>query len=207
MISKSHKAISVLVIFKISSVPIIIYSIFFAIRLNGLQPPAEAEMGDFITAMYFIFGASISYFIFVLRCLNYLPFSTKQKTWWWLLSCLLLLLAFDEIFMIHENISGALGIKEIIVFMAYGSMLCLLLLWNRHKITKNFLFFFIPFVFLSGIAVIADTLFGEGLINILGKEIDYEQLAESWAALALSCGFLAMAINELGSLKWDDVGK
>ena len=105
--------------------------------------------------------------------------------------------------MIHENISRVLGINEVVVFLVYGAMLCLLLLWNRHKITKNFLFFFIPFVFLSGIAVIADTLFDEGLMNILGKEIDYEQLAESLAALALSSGFLAMAINEIGLLRWD----
>lgn len=201
MLSKSYKEISALVILKVVSVPIIIYSIFFVIRLSGFQPPAEAEMGDFITAMYFIFGASISYFIFVTQCLNYLSSSTKQRMWWWLLSCFLLLLAFDEIFMIHENISRVLGINEVVVFLVYGTMLCLLLLWNRHKITKNFLFFFIPFVFLSGIAVIADTLFSEGLINILGKEIDYEQLAESLSALALSSGFLAMAINEIRSLK------
>ena len=103
--------------------------------------------------------------------------------------------------MIHENVSGALGISELFVFMAYGTMLCVLLLWNRRIITKSFLVFFAAFVVLSGISVIADTLLGEGLINIMGREIDYEQLAESCAALDLTGGVFAIAINELTKLK------
>lgn len=198
--TKSIKNFSIALL-KAMSIPVILYGSFFIIRVKGFQPPAEAELGEFITATYFIFGASISYFVFVLYGTGRLPASPKKEIWWWSLSCFLLLLAFDETYKIHENVAILLKTREVMVFLVYGMTLCVLVFINRHQITKPFVFFFFGFVILSGIAVVADFLFREGLINILGMEVDYEQLCESLAGLSLSGGFVAMAMEELRALK------
>ena len=70
-------------IIKIISLPIVIYGVLFALRIQGIQPPSETGMGDFITAVYFIFGASVAYLMYIMRCLRPLPPSSQWETWYW----------------------------------------------------------------------------------------------------------------------------
>jgi hypothetical protein len=53
---------------------------------------------------------------------------------------------------------------------------------------------------------VTDTFFGEGIITVSGRAIDYEQHAESLAALVLSCAFVPMAVSELKFLQRGDLG-
>jgi len=181
---------------------IIIYGAFFVIRVLGFQPPAEAEMGDFITALFFIFGASISYFIFILSLLANSPkYINGNKCKWSLASYLLILLAYDEIFMIHENISRYFQMSDIFVFAFYGLMLAAVIYLYRSQMTDFFKLFLILFIFLAAVSVLSDSIMGEGYIRLFGLDIDFEQLAESLGALALSSAFVSLALNELMNFK------
>ena len=83
------------------------------------------------------------------------------------------------------------------IFIVYGLILIALLVSNRPKISRTFFFFLLCFIFFGSVAVIADTFYGEGVITIFGKIIDYEQLAESMGALSLSCAFTSAVVREL----------
>lgn len=196
--SDFHKKVPIVPILKIILLPVIIYGVFFVIRLMGLQPKTETGMGDFITALFFIYGASVVYLTFFLKCMNVFPENRSGENWWWFsVSFFLMYLAYDEIFMIHENIGRLIVIREVYIFLFYALILILLIYFYRQKVTPSFRFFLVCFICLSGIAVISDTFLGEGLINIFGREIDFEQLAESLSALCLASAFTSATINEL----------
>lgn len=184
---------------KIMTAPAVLYCVFFAIRLGGYQPEAEAGLGDFLTALFFIAGAAICYFVFAAYAQGLVQKNQSGVLWWWLSAALLLLLAFDEIYMIHENLSGALEIREQYIFLLYAAMLGALLWTNRGRALKRApIFFFFLFAVFAGISVVADALFHEGVIHAFGRELDYEQLTESVSAIFLSCGFASMALVEMG---------
>ncbi|MEW5924265.1 MAG: hypothetical protein AB1746_09780 [Candidatus Zixiibacteriota bacterium] len=178
--------------------PAIIYSVFFVVRILGMQPPTDAGMGDFITVVYLIFGSSITYVMFVLRSLKMLPANGSEEKWWWLFSSLFLLyLSYDEVYMIHENIAEKLQIWDVFIFLTYAAIMLTLVFLHRHKITPLFKFFLGGFILLAGTSVFTDTVFGEGYISILGREIDIEQISESLGALSLSCAFASAAVREV----------
>ena len=198
MLTIKHKPLSVPLIIKVFSLPTIIYIVFFSIRIQGIQPPAETGMGDFITAIFFIFGASVTYLIYVIKCVWFFPPSGQWESWYWMLvSYFLVFLSYDEIFMIHETLSATLNVSEASIFIIYGLILIALLVSNRPKISRTFFFFLLCFIFFGSVAVISDTFYGEGVITIFGKRIDYEQLAESMGALSLSCAFTSAVVREL----------
>ncbi|PKK82011.1 MAG: hypothetical protein CVT49_15910 [candidate division Zixibacteria bacterium HGW-Zixibacteria-1] len=177
--------------------PAIMYIVFFSIRILKIQPTPEAGMGDFITAVNFIFGASITYLMFVVRWLKLLPSNGSEEKWWWLLvSLFLLFLAYDEIYMVHENLGSIFHLRDVYIFLTYGAILLFLVYLHRHKMTSIFGIFLGGFILLAGVSVVSDTFLGEGFIYIFGREIDYEQLAESLGALSLSCAFVSSAVNE-----------
>ncbi|MCP4568851.1 MAG: hypothetical protein GY841_14835 [FCB group bacterium] len=194
-----QKNISAGLILKLIHPVIVIYGIFFALRLGGLQPPSEASMGDFISAIYFIFGASVAYLLFVMKAMGFLQ-QRKPTGYWWLgLFYLLLYLAYDEIFMIHEWVCYWLGMRDIYLFMLYGAFLSWLVFVIRRIISKPVYILLAGFVFLAAVAVLSDTFLGEGEITLFGRVFDFEQLSESLSALSLAIAFLTMAINELRS--------
>lgn len=179
-------------------VPAIIYSVFFAIRFLRIQPGTDAGMGDFITVIYFIFGSSIAYIMFILRYLGMLPSNGSEEKWWWFfVSLFLLYLSYDEVFMIHENIAESLLIWDVFIFLTYAVILLTLVFLHRHKMTPLFKIFLGGFIALAGTAVFCDTVFGEGFIYIFGREIDVEQISESLGALSLACAFAAAAVHEI----------
>ena len=51
---KTRTKISALCGVQIFLLPIVIYSIFFALRIQGLQPASEGGMGDFLTALFLL---------------------------------------------------------------------------------------------------------------------------------------------------------
>lgn len=193
----TQKHISALLIIKVLSPVIIIYGVFFTFRLMGLQPPTEASMGDFICAVYFIFGASVAYLMFVMKALGFLRAEKPTDNWWLGLFYLLLYLAYDEIFMIHEWICFWLNMRDIYLFMLYGAFLGGLVFSIRRIISKPIYYMLGIFVFLGAVAVLSDTFLGEGEITLFGRVFDFEQLAESLGALTLGVAFLTLAINEL----------
>lgn len=178
--------------------PAVIYIIFFVIRILGMQPATDAGMGDFITIVYFIFGSSMAYIMFVLRFLKMLPSNGSEEKWWWLLvSLFLLYLSYDEIFMIHENIAEKFQIWDVFIFLTYAVILLALVFVHRHKMTPPFKIFLGGFILLAGTSVFTDTVFGEGFIYIFGREIDIEQISESLGALLLACAFTSSAVHEI----------
>ena len=183
-------------IIKIVSPAIIIYGIFITVRLAGMQPASEPGMGDFITAVYFIFGASVVYMMFFFRCLGLIRASRLNELWCYSVCAFLMFLAYDETFMIHENLSRVFHIREVIIFMTYGAVLMILVYCGRKNLTHASLWFLIGFIALAGIAVISDTFFGEGIVILFDREIDFEQLAESIAALSLSSVFVSIAYHD-----------
>ncbi len=193
--------LSAATVLKLASLPLIIYSAYFYIRLNGIQLTPEAGMGEFITALYLIFGASVCYFVFAIRQVWPSAFTAQGNVWWWASATFLTFLAFDEIFMIHENLSASLAIKEIYIFLSYAALLVLLVYFRRSSMRGLSIIFFLLFVGFSGVSVVADALFVEGVVTVFGREISYEQQAESVAVLSLSCMFACIASAELLKLK------
>ena len=182
---------------KLFSFSIVLYLIFLIARFQGLQPAMEGELGDFITALNFLFGSFVAYFMFVLnpkKDSRYL----KNSLWWWLVSLLLITLAMDELFMLHEQVGVALGLKDTFVFLAYGAILGILLLLRVQEVfVKDTFIFLAIFAILSITSQLADYLYNEGTFMILGRDISYEQLLESFGALSLSCAITSMALRQL----------
>lgn len=182
-------------IIKNLSLPIVIYGIYFFLRVNGIQPESESEIGDFITAINFLFGASVAYFVFIFAS-NSNVNNGQKAIWWWLMSLLLLLLATDEIFMIHETIGYYFQIHDTYVLLFYGFSLGLLLLFDTKNTLKRPTIIFLGiFFFFSVVALGADYFFNEGVISGYGLEVSYEQLAESFGALCLSASIVSNAIQ------------
>ena len=182
---------------KILSAAIVIYGAFFTIRFLGYQPPNESGLGDFITALFFIFGASVAYFIFILHNQGDLRSRIPSGRWWYMVGAFLMLLAFDEIFMIHEYVCWWLGIRDLYLFMVYGLILMSLIFVVRKILTRTEILLLAAFVVLSGIAVISDTVMGEGMITVFNRAIDFEQLAESFSAFFLASTFVALGVRQL----------
>ena len=179
-------------VLKLFSFPLIIYTLFFFIRLNGGQPATEGQMGDLITACDFLFGAFVAYFIFVL-------ISRSQEEGglrWWGMSGLLLLLAIDEVFMVHEYLGAYLGIKDRFILLFYGGLLGLLLLCDLKAIFQRDTFFYLLlFSAFSVLALVSDYLFNEGVMVVMGRDISYEQFSETFGAMFLSCAVVTMAMH------------
>lgn len=184
-------------ILKILSPAIVIYGAFLTIRLMGYQPPTESGLGDFITALFFLFGASVAYFVFLLHSLGELPPIKPSGRWWYFSGAFLSLLAFDEIFMIHEYVCWWLEIRDIYLFMIYGMVLSSLIFIVRHQLTRIHYCLLAAFVILAGTAVISDTVMGEGMITILNRPIGFEQIAESFSAFSLASAFVALGVRQL----------
>lgn len=179
---------------KLFSFPIIIYLIFFAVRVNGIQPEVEGELGDFITASNFMFGGFVAYFVFILLSSTHFKTANPGAIWWWFMSYLLLLLAVDEIFMIHEYIGHQLEIKDTFILLFYAGLLGILLLFDlKNTFQKDTFGMLLLFAIFSVISLVSDYLYNEGVMEIMGKEISYEQFAESIGALCLSAAITTIA--------------
>ena len=74
---------------KLFSLPIILYVLLVAIRVQDFQPSMEGELGDFITALNFLFGSFVSYFIFSFYIVSEQKLSSYRSLWWWAM-CILL---------------------------------------------------------------------------------------------------------------------
>lgn len=183
---------------KIFSLPLILYVIFISIRINGFQPEMEGELGDFITALNFLFGSFVSYFVFIFYIMTQKKLPMKKSLWWWMMSILLATLAFDELFMIHETVGSLLSFNETFVILFYGLLLGILLLLNLEEtFTKDTFVFLVIFSFLTILSQGADYFYGEGLIVVMGRDISFEQFAESFGALSLSCAVITIAVRQL----------
>lgn len=185
---------------KIFSLPLILYMVLIGFRVNGLQPTMEGQLGDFITALNFLFGSFISYFIFIFYILSPHKLSKGKSIWWWLMCMLLAIMAFDELFMIHENIGYFLDTSGTGVLLFYGLLLGLLLMFDlKETFVKETFVFLLLFLFFALLSQGADYFYGEGLIVLMGKNISYEQFGESFGALSLSCAVITMAVRQLVS--------
>lgn len=182
---------------KVLSPAIVIYGAFFIIRIMGIQPLTESGMGEFITASFFLFGASVSFFVYFLHCLGKVPAAVTPPAWWLISGYFLMFLAFDEIFMIHEWICYWLEIRDIYIFLLYGFVLLSLIYFMRRRLARLSLALFAAFIFFAGIAVVSDTLFGEGMITIFNRALDYEQIAESFGAFFLAAAFASVGVSDL----------
>ena len=183
---------------KIFSLPIFLYGVFIALRVSDIQPPMEGELGDFITALNFIFGASSAYLVFIITTCEGFSKNNWLSLWWWLMCALLLLLALDELFMIHETIGKNLGINDTLVLLSYGLLLGLLLLFRlKEIIKKETLIFLFAFAAFSLISQASDYFYGEGLIFVMGRDVSYEQFAESFGALSLTAAVVTIAVRQL----------
>ena len=183
---------------KIFSLPIILYVIFIITRIIDIQFAIEGELGDFITALNFLFGSFLSYFIFVFYIVSPQKISRYRSLWWWVMCMLLALLAFDELYMIHEFVAHQLGIKDTLIFLFYGGVLGVLLLFNLEAVfTKDTFIFLVLFTLFSLISQVSDYLYNEGIVVLMNREISYEQLSESFGALCLTCAIITIAIRQL----------
>lgn len=183
---------------KLFSFPIIIYFVFFIVRVNGYQPAVEGELGDFITAFNFMFGGFVAYLVFIIISLTSLRTKNSGAIWWWLMSFLLILLAVDELFMIHEFVGHHFQIKDTFVLLFYAAMLAILLLFDLKNTFKKETFLFLAlFAIFSVISLVSDYLFNEGVMSLFGREISYEQLAESLGALCLSAAIVTIILRLL----------
>ena len=191
------KSTSVSLSLKILSPAIVIFGAYFIIRVLQIQPITEAGLGDFITSVFFLAGASAAYFVYILKSLGKVPASTPGPFWWLTAGYFLMFLAFDEIFAIHEWISLWLAIRDIWLFLLYASILVWLIYTIRQKLSRFSLAMVAAFVVFAGISVVSDALMGEGMISIFGRAVDFEQIAESLAAFALATAFISLGIREL----------
>jgi len=181
---------------KLFSMPIIAYLLFVYLRLLGVQPEAEGEMGDMLTAINFLFGAFVAYLVFIMFTLKQEECSERKVYWWWFMSLLLITLALDELFMIHELLGEYLQIKDTFIFLGYGAMLGVLLLFKlKDTLTKSTFSYLLLFTVFTVISQGADYLFNEGLVTIFNKEISYEQFFESFGALCLSSAVATIALR------------
>jgi len=184
---------------KMFSLPLIFYILLITIRILGYQPAMEGELGDFITAVNFLIGAFISYFVFIIIVLGY-ETSSKRAAWWLSISLLMCLLAFDELFMIHEIIGAQFKIKDTFILLFYGGLLGILLILNLKETFKKDTFIcLVIFAIMSIISQVSDYLYNEGIIVLMGREISYEQFLESFGALSLSCALVTFALREIMS--------
>ena len=159
----------------------------------SVQPDQETGMSEFMSTVFLWSGATVCYFMMGI----YGVFRIKgQYLKWCAASCLLVLLALDESFMIHEKLSAGLNIKENYVFAVYGVLLIGVLFLFRRS-TWQFWLAFSGFVLFCGISQTADSLYGEGLITIASREIDYEQIFEVIGVLCLSFAFSLHAFDVL----------
>ncbi|MGS2721751.1 hypothetical protein [Paraglaciecola aestuariivivens] len=183
---------------KLFSLPFVFYALFIAIRISGAQPTMESELGDFITSIYFLFGAFVSYFIYVLKIEAPQIIKQNQAMWWWLMCLLLVVLALDELYMIHEFLGEQLKIKDTFIFLFYALLLGLLLLCRlADTFTKNTFVFLILFTICTVLSQLADFLYNEGTVVLFNRDISYEQFLESFGALFLSCAVATIAIREV----------
>lgn len=183
---------------KIFSFPIILYTLFIIIRIKGFQPAMESELGDFITALNFLFGSFVAYFIFIICTLNLKGKPLNKPLWWWLMSLLLALLAFDELYMIHEYLGSQMEIKDTLIFLFYAGLLGVLLLFSlKETFTKNTFSLLVLFTICAVLSQVADFLYNEGTVVLFGRVISYEQFLESFGALFLSGAVVTIALREL----------
>lgn len=163
--------------------PIFILAVFAYVRLNGIEPPVEG-LGDHVTALWFIFGASATY----------LGFIKTNNMWWFLASILLLLLATDEVFMVHESISNYFFISELWIFGIYALALVSLILFGPLSALEGWSFrFFMAFVLMSVCSVTLDQFVVEGTFGNIG----IEQQLENIAALSLCFSFTNIYLKEI----------
>jgi hypothetical protein len=189
---------------KIFSLPIILYVLLITIRILGHQPSMEGQLGDFITALNFLFGSFVSYFVFVFYVLNTKTLTKAKVLWWWIMCILLAVLAFDELFMIHENIGYFFDTNGTLVFVFYGISLGALLAFDLNAtFRKDTLSLLVLFSFFAILSQGADYFYGEGVVVIMGRDISYEQFAESFGALCLSCAIATIAIRQLSNDKFN----
>lgn len=182
---------------KIFSLPILLYAIMISLRIVDLQPEVEeGHLGDFITALNFLFGAFVAYFIFIYYLVSKESITRFQSAWWWAICLLFTFLAFDELFRIHENLGEALRIEDTFILLTYGAAIGVLLLLNLSEVMhKDTLIAIGIFAVLGVIAQVSDYLFFEGSVTLAGKEISYEQFAESFGALSLASAIVTMAFR------------
>jgi len=182
---------------KLFILPLILYVLLIVIRVLGYQPSMEGELGDFLTAINFLIGSFISYFVFIVIVMEYKS-TKKGALWWCFLSLLMCLFAFDELFMIHEIIGSQLGIKDMFIFLFYGGLLGLLFIFNIQETFKKDTFVCLIIFTIFGISSqVSDYLYNEGVFFIMGREISYEQFLESFGALSLSCAIVTFALREI----------
>lgn len=182
---------------KIFSFPIILYAIMIGFRVFDLQPEVEeGHLGDFITALNFLFGAFVAYFVFIYFIVSKESISRFRSVWWWSVTILFAFLAFDELFRIHENLGMLLGIEDTFILLSYGAALGVLLLFNLDEIKYRNTFIALAIFAAFGIlAQVTDYLFFEGTVSLAGKEISYEQFAESFGALSLTSAIVTIAFR------------
>ncbi len=181
---------------KIAVLPLVIYSVFIWIRLKGIQPEAESELGDYITSVNFIAGGSLAYLMHVFMTLGYLSSTKKMDhAFWVLLSFMLFFLAFDEVFMIHEVVASMADIRDSLPLVIYGLFLIVILAMAYRYYVKPFYLFIVLFGFCSVVSIASDMLWGEGTIAVLGRSVSYEQFAESFGAFFLTCAVVCLMIS------------
>ena len=173
-------------------IPFLMFFIYAILRLQSFEPEMETGMSEFMSTFFFWSGATVCYFMMGI----YGTFRVKTEYLKWLAaSCLFVLLALDETYMFHEQLSSP-TIKENYIFAVYGVFLLGILFLFRDASTQFWIAFF-GFVLFVGTSQTADTLLGEGVITIAGKEIDYEQIFEAAGALCLALAFSFQAFNVL----------
>jgi hypothetical protein len=183
---------------KLGFLPIIVYCAFFVIRISGAQPDSESGLGDFITAYNFILGSSMAFLVHLMITLKFIPSNSKRFDLFWPFICFMLsFLAFDEVFMIHENIGKSLHTTDTKIMLVYGMVLFSILLMNLRKLPKASMIGILLFFTCGLTSVISDYFFGEGYIVIIGFEFDIEQYAESIGALSLTIYILSEAVHRL----------
>ena len=167
------------------TLPLIILAIYALVRVSGFEPQQEG-LGDHVTALFLIFGASTAY----------LGFLDSRRMWWWFSSILLLTLAADEVFMLHESFECAYGLSEMYVFATYLLSLSALLVWNA-SITLGFSGkLLVAAMTLFGLAVLSDQMLNEAVLEVAGFPVDVEQLLECFGALSLSSAFASHLLDD-----------
>ena len=198
MVQSYSKRSCSLKILKLSFLPIVIYFSFILLRLLGVQPEAESELGDYITSINFIFGGSIAYLMHILIVQEYFSVSAKiDKYFWPAISFWMFFLAFDEVFMIHENIHEYTSVRDAVVFLIYGLILILTLILAYPYYTKSFFVFIVMFGFCAIVSIVSDYFLSEGVVMIKGNSISYEQFSESFGALFLSSSIVCLIVSFL----------
>ncbi len=175
-------------------IPIVTFFLYGVLRILSYRPPIESGMSEFMTSFFFVAGATVCYFVMA-------AFGVHRKMnhyWkWFVASCLLFLLSLDETFMIHEQLSDLLGTSDNYIFAVYG-LIFLVTLFLFRKSCRGFWIFTALFIIFCTISQTADTFQGEGMINIAGRDIDYEQIFEWFGAMWLAYAFSFEAYQTLG---------